>query len=249
MADAQAVTEGGLLGGQIRYRQFASGHRSGFEPVLLAASVPAMRGEHVLEGGTGAGAALLCLAHRVPGVAGVGLEIVKNLASLADENFTINGLGAYSCVCGDVEQHCLGGLFDHAMANPPWHDSGGTRSPDAKRALAHHAGIGLLARWIAGLTASLQPHGSLTLILPAAQYGEAAALLRQQDYGALQLFPLWPRAGLPARLVLMAARRGARGADKLWPGLVLHDATGITEAAQLILRDGGATALAAVRAR
>jgi tRNA1(Val) A37 N6-methylase TrmN6 len=68
------TTTGGLLNGRVTYRQFAAGHRSGFEPVLLAASVPAKTGQCVLEAGTGAGAALLCLSARVPGITGYGLE-------------------------------------------------------------------------------------------------------------------------------------------------------------------------------
>jgi tRNA1(Val) A37 N6-methylase TrmN6 len=46
-------TAGTLLGGRVSYRQFAAGHRSGFEPVFLAAAVPAQAGERVLEAGTG----------------------------------------------------------------------------------------------------------------------------------------------------------------------------------------------------
>jgi len=247
MADAEphaAVTEGGLLDGKIRYRQFASGHRSGFEPVLLAASVPAKPGEHVLEAGTGAGAALLCLAKRVPGLTGVGVEMSQNLANLANENFTINGLGSYSCICADIEQAGFGAVFDHAMANPPWHGGASTTSPDLGRALAHHAKRGLLARWVAGLTSCLKPRGSLTLILPAALYGEAAAALKLHRHGAIQLLPLWPREGKAAKLVLIAARLGARGPDQVLPGLVLHDSAGITAAAEAILRDGRPTALA-----
>lgn len=242
--EARALTEGSLLGGKIRYRQFAAGHRSGFEPVLLAASVPVKPGETVLEAGTGAGAALLCLNRRVAGVAGTGVEIVPELAELANENFKINGLSSYSCVCADIGQAGFGAVFDHAMANPPWHGAASTKSPDAKRALAHHAGPGLLKQWIGGLSACLKPRGGLTLILPAALYGEASACLRQHRYGAIQLFPLWPRAGQPAKLVIIAARRGAGGPDKVLPGLVLHDQNGITEAAQSILRDGKPTALA-----
>ena len=241
---AAAITEGGLLGGKIRYRQFVSGHRSGFEPVLLAASVPAKPGEHVLEAGTGAGAGLLCLAQRVPGVIGTGVEIERNLADLANENFKINGLSGYSCVCSDIEQAGFGAVFDHAMANPPWHGVSSPHSPDAKRALAHHARPLLLTRWIAGLKSCLKPRGSLGLILPATLYTEAASTLRLHGFGAVQLFPLWPRTGLPAKLVILAARLGARGPDRVLPGLALHDETGISAAAQAILRDGKPTALA-----
>ena len=46
-----------LLGGRVPYVQPTHGHRSGIEPVLLAASIPARAGHMVLEGGAGAGAA------------------------------------------------------------------------------------------------------------------------------------------------------------------------------------------------
>jgi tRNA1(Val) A37 N6-methylase TrmN6 len=153
-------------------------------------------------------------------------------------------MSAVAAICADIERPGFGAIFDHAMANPPWHDGSSTKSPDAKRALAHHARPALLASWIKGLTACLKPRGSLTLILPAASFGAAAAGLHAQGYGSVQLFPLWPRAGQPAKLVIIAARLGSRAPDRVLPGLVLHDAGGITAAAQAILQDGAATALA-----
>ncbi|MCX7381847.1 MAG: SAM-dependent methyltransferase, partial [Alphaproteobacteria bacterium] len=63
-----------LLGGRVVHSQPELGHRTGVEPVLLAAFVPARPGERVLEGGSGAGAGLLCLAARVA-VSGLGVEI------------------------------------------------------------------------------------------------------------------------------------------------------------------------------
>ena len=47
------ITHGHLLDGRVRYAQPAKGFRSGIEPVLLAASIPARAGQRVLEGGTG----------------------------------------------------------------------------------------------------------------------------------------------------------------------------------------------------
>jgi tRNA1(Val) A37 N6-methylase TrmN6 len=239
-AQSHEITEGGLLGGKIRYRQFAAGHRSGFEPVLLAASVNALAGERVLEAGCGAGAALLCLGHRISGLTGLGLEIAADLAALANDNFKINRLGNFSSLCWDVEQHGIEGKFDHVMANPPWHGASSTHSPDKLRALAHHAGPSLLANWVARLTDCLKPRGSLTLILPAAAFAEAAGHLRAQGFGAVTLFPLWPRAGRAAKLTIIAARLGGRGPDRVSSGLILHDEAGITPAAQAVLRDGAA---------
>ena len=63
------TSDGCLLDGRVRYAQPASGsdgYRTGIEPVLLAASIPAQAGQRVLEAGVGAGAGLICLAARVP---------------------------------------------------------------------------------------------------------------------------------------------------------------------------------------
>ncbi len=229
-----------MLGGKIRYRQFDRGHRSGFEPVLLAASISARPGDRVLEAGCGAGAALLCLGHRLEKLCGVGVEIEPDLAALANENFKINGLNGYSCLRGAVEQIESVGRFEHVMANPPWHGSANTPSSDRLKAVAHHAGPALLANWVNRLAACLAPRGSLTLILPAAGLSEAMAVLQSHRFGGVTLFPLWPRAGRPAKLIILAASLNGRGPDRVLPGLILHDAAGITEAAQAILRDGEA---------
>jgi tRNA1(Val) A37 N6-methylase TrmN6 len=210
--------------------------------VLLAASIAAKAGERVFEAGTGAGAALLCLARRVPGISGVGCEIDPALVDLANENFEINGLAGLSCVRGDAARPGFGPVFDHVMANPPWHDATSTQSPDAKRALAHHADGSVMNAWIGGLVGCLRPRGSITLILPAAAFTEAAGCLRASKCGAVQLFPLWPRAGQAAKLVIVAAKLGGRGPDRVLPGLVLHDAAGITAAAEAVLRDGAGLA-------
>ncbi len=235
-----ATTDGALLGGRVRYRQFASGHRSGFEPVLLAAAVPAKRGDRVLEAGCGAGAALLCLAHRVPGVRALGIEIDPALAELAEQNFKMNDLHDIHAEQGNVTALACGPIFDHVLANPPWHNAAGTTSPDLSRARAHHAGPGALPMWIASLARCLKPGGTVTLILPAAAFAKAAGCMAAQDCGAVTLFPLWPRAGHPAKQVIISAAHGGKSADRILPGLILHDETGITGEAEAVLRGGAA---------
>lgn len=233
------ITEGTLLNGKIRYRQFTTGHRSGFEPVLLAAAIPAKPGDAVLEAGTGAGAALLCLAHRVPGLTGLGLEIDPALTALANENFTLNGLKTLSAMTRDAADPPAE-TFDHIFANPPWHAEASTTSPDLARARAHHAPATCLDTWVTALSARLKPRGTLTLILPAPALTGAIIALNEQDLGGQTLFPLWPRAAQAAKLFIIAARKGAKSPVKILPGLILHDEAGITAQANSILRDGDA---------
>lgn len=240
----EEVSAGTLLNGRVQYRQLRHGHRSGFEPVLMGATVPARQGEHVLDAGTGAGPALLCLAARVPGLRGTGVESRAEIASLARENFSANGFSGLSAVQGDATALPFAAqTFQHVMANPPWFSATSTHSPDEMRNLAHHMESGdMLSAWVNEMLRVLRDKGSITLALPASSYAQSAALLRP-CCGGITLLPLWPRAGVKAKMVLIQAQKASRAADCVLPGLVLHDESGITKAADAVLRDGAALPL------
>jgi tRNA1Val (adenine37-N6)-methyltransferase len=244
------LTDGTLLGGAIRYAQPETGYRTGIEPVFLAAAVPARAGERVLEAGTGAGAGLLCLAHRVGGLTGLGVEIEPAMARIAAANVTANGLADVTILVGDIRALPAGaGVFDHAMANPPWHDEAGTLPAGALKRRAKMATAGLAAAWIAAMGRALRHRGTLTLILPPRAVPESLAALATAGCGSALLFPLWPKPGLwpksgrAARMVLVQAIKGGRADFRLLPGLGLHDDGGYTPAAEAILRRGEALAL------
>lgn len=268
-----ATTQGYLLNGRVRYAQPAGGFRSGIEPVLLAASIPARPGQRVLEGGTGAGAGLLCLLTRVPGVEGVGIELDPDQAELARANAltrhagacrpprlsatpTSNSVGpglrrdgkgegdAMTILTGDIETVVPDGVFDHAFANPPYHTASGTASPSSARATAKRAGTDLLAIWATALAKPLRARGTLTLILPASSLPACIAAMAAAGCPADRILPLWPKAGVPAKLMIVRGIKAGRPALRLLPGLVLHEADGrFTPAADAILRDAAALSL------
>jgi tRNA1Val (adenine37-N6)-methyltransferase len=234
------LTHGTLLGGRVRYAQPAHGYRTGIEPVLLAACVPARPGERVLELGTGAGAGLLCVAARVPGILGVGVERDPAQAAVAAGNFADNGFDGLSAVAADALAWRSDAVFDHAFANPPWHDSAGTASPVPGRVAAKRAGCGLLAGWASAMARHLRPRGTLTLIIPAASVAEGMAALSGAACPEIRLLPLWPRQGSPAKIVVLQGFHRGRGTCAVQAGLVLHAADGgFTDAAQAVLRAGG----------
>jgi len=230
------LTTGTLLGGLVRYDQPKEGYRTGIEPVLLAASVPAREGESVLEAGCGAGAGLLCLGWRVAGIIGLGLERDPAMAALAARNFTANGLAALRAEIADVGDWRAEAMFDHAFANPPWFSPADTVSPVAARQAAKSAHDGLLDTWVSSLARALRPRGTLSLILPVAALPEAIAAFTAAKCGDLTLMPLWPREGTPAKMLILQGKRLGRGAMRLLPGLVLHDAVGFTQEADRVLR-------------
>jgi len=238
------TSEGALLDGRLRYEQPIKGFRSGLEPVLLAASVPARAGERILEAGTGAGAALLCLHARVAGIETVGIELNPEMAALASANATANRFSGLSIQCGDVLSVALNGPYDHAIANPPYHPVG-TASSVPMKEQAKRGGEDLLARWTDRLASALRPRGTLTLVLPAHLVPCGITALEVAQCGCTVLFPLWPVTGRAAKLVLLRGVKEARTPMRLAAGLVLHDVDGtLTDAAEQILRHADALPLA-----
>jgi len=225
------TTEDQLLGGRVRLEQPAQGLRAAIDAVLLAAAIPARAGDAVLELGCGTGAALLCLAARVPGLVLHGVELDAGLAMLARRNLA--GLEARVSE-GDIRGALP--VARHAFANPPYWP-GGSASPNPLRRAAAHEGEAVLEDWAAALARGLERRGTASVILPAARLGQAAAALRAAGLGSLTVLPLWPRALVPAKRVVLQAIKGGRGPDRLLPGLVLHGADGrFTEAAEAVLR-------------
>ena len=238
-----SLTEDRLLGGRVLYRQPREGFRAAIDPVLLAAAIPAWAGEHVLEGGTGAGAALLCLAARVPGITGLGIDRDPALVLVARANAAANSRHGLDFVAGDLAASPLGGgasgRFDHAFANPPYHAPEGTPSPHPAREGAKRGASGTLGTWAAALAKPLRYRGTLTFILPPRLLEECLLALRAARAPAEWVFPIWSREGTEARLMLIRGRKGGRAPLTLAPGLILHQPSGaFRPEAEAVLREG-----------
>jgi tRNA1(Val) A37 N6-methylase TrmN6 len=232
-----------FLDGAVVVEQGETGFRSGTDAVMLAAAVPAAAGQSVLELGAGSGAASLCLMHRVRGLDLTGVEIDPVSRGIAQDNASANGAIAVGArfVRADIFDlpPALKRDFDHVFGNPPFHD-GGQQSPDASRARALND-EGNLAQWLSTGLQRTVSGGFFTTIIRADRTPEALAALGQKG---INLLPLWPRAGMAAKRVILLARKGSRAPFHLLPGLVLHEADGrYTPAAQAILRDGCALAM------
>lgn len=239
------LTRDALLGGRVLLLQPAKGFRAATDAVLLAAAAPARPGDRALDAGCGAGAALLCLAARVPGLGLHGLEAQPAYAALARRNAAEASVPA-EIFDGDLfappeRLRRIG--YDLVISNPPWFDPAAPASPDPGRDAARRATGGLDA-WAAACLARARSGGRLALILPTAALPEALAGLA--GAGDVSVLPLASRAGRPAKRAILRARKGAKGPFRLLSPLVLHegpshrDGGDFTEAAEAALRDGAA---------
>ncbi len=199
----------------------------------------------MLEGGTGAGAALLCLATRVLGIVGCGIEIDPDQTARACTNALANDMPDLTFIDGPIETHVPDAPFDHAFANPPYHLAPGTASSDPRRLRAKSGSASLLMDWASALAKPLKHRGTLTFILPAASLPACLAAMAAADCPVATILPLWPKAGVAAKLTIVRGIKNGRSAPQLLPGLILHAPDGqFTQEADAILRDGEALPLA-----
>ncbi len=240
---APRFTEDRLLGGQVRLRQPAEGYRAAIDPVFLAASVPAEPHELVLDVGCGAGAAMLCLAARVPHARVVGLEMQRDLVRLAGDNAILNRMEArVSVMIGDLlhaPPRISPGSFDHVMANPPF-NAHGRSVPAASRGKTEATieGEADLAAWVRFSLSMVRAKGSVTFVHRADRIEGLLAEIAGRA-GEVVVFPLWPGEGKPASRILVRARKQTDAPARLASGLVLHEADGrLSTAAEAVLREG-----------
>jgi len=225
-----------FLGGRVIAQQPVGGFRSGLDAVMLAAAVSARAGDTALELGAGAGVASLCLAARVPGCDVTGVEIDAALAEAANANARLNAARA-KFVRADVFGLPAGlrREFGHVFCNPPFHGDAGETSPDPARARALKDG-GRLGDWLKAALKRTVSNGTFTAILRADRMDEALAALPGTG---VTVFPLWPRAGMPAGRVILSVHKDSRARLVLLPGLVLHAGDGEwSDAADAVLRQG-----------
>jgi tRNA1(Val) A37 N6-methylase TrmN6 len=238
-----SVTLSSLLDRRLSLAQPSRGHRAGTDALLLAAAGPTDFNGRCLDVGAGTGAAGLVYAMLEP-AARLGLvEIDPLLAALARRNIAANGLADRAEVIeGDVLGAALPnglepGSATLVLTNPPYLDPDRSRaSSDPQRRLAHVMPAGGLARWLGAAALALAPGGTLVLIHRADHLGRVLSALAD-DFGALQVLPVHPRAGASANRILVRGVKGARGPLTIRPGLLLHGpGTGFTATVDAIHR-------------
>jgi tRNA1Val (adenine37-N6)-methyltransferase len=134
----------------------------------------------------------------------------------------VNGFCRLGFVAASIADAGPLGVFDHALANPPYHPPTGTASPDPMRRASKQGAPELLGEWAQAMAAYLRYRGTLTLIVQAAALPAAIAALATAGCPPSALFPFWQSAGHAAKLLLLRGVKGGRGPFRLLAGLALH---------------------------
>lgn len=235
-----------VLGQKVRLLQMAAGagFRTSLDSVMLAAAVPAKVGDKVLDMGAGVGGATFCLLHRVEGIHVTGIEWERTYYDLALRNITLNNAhGKADFIHSDIRDFGVEGkpIYHHVMVNPPFNEAGQhlPSSDEVKaKALGHLDSDLTLEDWILAGYRLLKSGGSLTMIYPTSGTDKIIRAMGKK-FGAIEIIPLWPRAGVDSKRVIIRAIKGRHTPCIIRAGLVLHEADGrYTVEADKVLRDG-----------
>jgi tRNA1(Val) A37 N6-methylase TrmN6 len=168
---------------------------------------------------------MLCLAHRYPNIQITGLELQPELVELNQQNILLNEAGHVQVFQGNVlapPKELVPNSYNHVTTNPPYFEYGSRAySEDASKMLARHQSEIDLAQWIEACVRMVKPRGYFTMIHRSDRLDDILMELKKK-MGGIKIFPLWPTAEEPAKLVLLQARKGVKTPCQLLPGIVLH---------------------------
>jgi tRNA1(Val) A37 N6-methylase TrmN6 len=214
-----------------------TGHRSGLDALLIAASLPIDASGNLADLGSGAGVAGLAAISANPRLNAVlveknpimadlarkSLKLRQNLqfssrAEVLEADVTLSGLKRTAC--GLKNDH-----FDYVIMNPPYNEQGLRASPDLLRSEAHVMGVSGLDAWMRTAAAIMKPGAILVLIYRSEKIGEISACC-QGRFGGQVIVPVHSRADEPAKRILIKMTKGSRAPLSIMPGIVTHGSDG-----------------------
>jgi tRNA1Val (adenine37-N6)-methyltransferase len=223
----QDETLDSLFQGKLKILQKRSGYRFSMDPVLLVYFAANLRGKRVLDLGTGCGVIPMILAHKGDVLEAFGLELQEELVEMAGRSVKLNGLGGkVKILQGDFR--CIRDIFppqsfDHVLSNPPYHDPGeGRRSPKRQKALSRHEEEGSIEELVEAAKYVLGTKGRLWLTYSPSRLSRLMRALGEGGFVPVRLRFVHGRAELPARMCLLEAVRGGKGALRVEPPLILY---------------------------
>lgn len=228
-----------LFEGKVTVWQPIQGYRFALDSLVLAAFTPVKSKQTVLELGIGVGAASLALAFQHSDISIHGIEIQTDILPITQKNIDANNWSdRFKLFTGNLTDRLVEGHFyDHVMMNPPFFEQHTyTNSPHEYKTLSHGENEGVLKDWIFEAHRALKSRGYLTIVHTSRRLDEILTILSVK-FGSIEVFPLWPKVGQPAKRVLIRARKGVKSPLVLHAGLVLHhqrDGTFTNEAALII---------------
>ena len=235
------LEENYLLDKKVRIYQPDKGYHASSDAVWLSAAVETIKkGDNILDVGSGTGAVSLCLAERFKNysISITGLEIQELLATSSNHSAQENGFDFISFINTDIFKSKLKPCsFAHVISNPPY-SLNDMPSPNESKAFAHNFQTCNLQNWIDFCVRMLKPQGCFYMINRTEALDDILFFIHGR-LGGIEVFPLHSKKELPAKRIIVRAKKDSKKPLVIHPGIVVHNSDGIyTSKAEQVLRKG-----------
>ena len=215
--------------GTLQILQKRRGYRFSVDAVLLSQFIKIRKNEKAIDLGTGCGILPLLLSHTTRARSFVGVEIQKELATLARKNVTLNHLEKQVSILlqdfRELKETFPPGTFDVVFSNPPYRRYlAGRINPSMEKAVARHEIKGTLEDLVTIASYLLRAKGRCYLIYPASGAVDLLVILRSGNLEPKRLQFVHSRRGEAARFVLTESIKGSGVELKIMEPSILHGA-------------------------
>lgn len=220
-------TPDAALGGAVRLIQPRKGYRFALDSVLLARFAAERPAGRALDLGCGCGVVSLCLLALGGAREMVGIDIQGEMVGRARRSADWNGLTGRARFeeldLRQVRGRLPAQSFELVVSNPPYRPAAAGRlSPEPSAALARHE-VACDLDDVAGAAGYLLgTGGEFCAVYPASRLPHLLAGCRGAGLEPKVLWPVHPRWGEPASLVLVRCARGGGEGLELRSPLFLH---------------------------
>ena len=217
--------------GAIRLFQKKRGYRFSIDPILLSRFITIRKNEKAIDLGTGCGILPLLLSHTSTASSFVGVEIQKDLAELAERNVALNRLVDRITILRrdfrELKDLYPAGSFHVVFSNPPYYQyRSGRVNPSTEKAFARHEINGTLRDLVSTGAYLLPRKGRCYLIYPASRTVDLLVALREGRLEPKRLRFAYPRAGSPAKFLLVESVKSTGPEAMIMDPLIIQDSTG-----------------------
>lgn len=191
-----------------RLRQPVQGFRYGIDSLLLARFAKINPEDKVCDLGCGVGIIGQVLLTKKKAGQVVGLDIQKDLISLAEENAALLGVEArFQAIHASwqqVQEHFKPKSFQVVISNPPYYrPQHGLVPPQNSKAIAKHEISGTMEDLIAASAFLLKSSGRFYLMYPPLRLEELIAKLNAKGFKIQRMAMIHPYLDKPATLVMV----------------------------------------------
>ena len=155
------------------------------------------------------------------------VTITRNFTCHAEGSVLIE-FGNTKVICNDLlDQPFLkeyNNKFDRVIMNPPYFNLNKVIKSNNKLKASARYEINI-NQWFLAAYKKLKPKGYMNFVFRSENLDLILSKL-YTSWGDIKVFPLWPKAKVKSKLMIVQARKNANSGVQILPGLILHNNDG-----------------------